>query len=49
MLKVKEKAKYSPRPKLKYKGIMMSREGAIRPTECKEISQPIEKENEAKP
>jgi len=41
MLKVKEKAKYSLRPKLKYKGIMMSRESAIRITEWEKISQPI--------
>jgi hypothetical protein len=40
-VKVEEKAKYSPRPKLKYKGIMLSRSGAIRITECEKISRSI--------
>jgi len=41
MLKVKEKAKYSPRPNSKQKGILMSQEGAIRMTEPEEISPPL--------
>ncbi len=41
MLKEKEKAKYSPRPNLKQKGISMSQEGAISMSEPEEISQPV--------
>lgn len=41
MLKVKEKAKYCPRPNLKQKGIVISQQRAIRRTEPEDLSASI--------
>lgn len=41
MLKVKENAKYCPRPNLKQKGMVIGQECAMRRTESEETVQPV--------